>query len=173
MWKVIVLAAGLLMYMGGEAGSPAYTAGMSPGIVHAAEAGQAHSSESSPQSYGSLNGITLTDRKQDVIRKLGTPVEVKRDAISGVTEFHYKDMEVGLRRGLTEYVHVKPSAKSFRVEDRSVGMTSAQIRKTLGKPYFKAEDGDVYLNDGYALKVFKNRETGQITGVDLFFDYLE
>ena len=80
-------------------------------------------------------------------------------------------MEVGVRNGYTEYVHVKPSAASFQVEDQRIGMTTDQIRASLGKPYFKAEDGDVYLENHQALKVFIDRDSGEIAGIDLFFDY--
>lgn len=178
MWKVMVLMAALLAYSGGGSetpadGTPADGTGMPPAIVHAAAQAEPAHRDSLARSYGSLNGISLTDRKQDVIRKLGRPAGVDRDAIGGLTVFHYQDMEVGIRQGFTEYVRVKPSANDFRVENLKVGMTAGEVRASLGKPYFEAEDGDVYLRNHDALKVFLNRETGEITGIDLFFDYSE
>ncbi|AWP25740.1 hypothetical protein PVOR_30033 [Paenibacillus vortex V453] len=177
MWNVTLLMVGLLIYSGGggvvSEPQPQHTAGISqpPIILAASDVGQAHISDNSVESYGTLNGISLTDSKKDVIRKLGTPARTEQEDLSGITKLHYKDMEVGVRNGYTEYVHVKPSADSFQVEDQSIGMTTERVRASLGKPYFKAEDGDVYLENQNALKVYVDRDTGQIEGIDLFFDY--
>lgn len=175
MWNVALLMVGLLIYSGGggAVAEPQHAAGMSqPPIIHAAsDVGQAHNSDNAVESYGTLNGVSLTDNKHDVIRKLGTPARIEQEDLSGVTKLHYKDMEVGVRNGYTEYVHVKPSAVSFQVEGQRIGMTTDLVRASLGKPYFKAEDGDVYLENQNALKVFIDRDSGQIEGIDLFFDY--
>ncbi|OME89397.1 MULTISPECIES: hypothetical protein [Paenibacillus] len=175
MWNVALLMVGLLIYSGsgGAVAEPQPSAGMSPPpIIHAAsDVGQAQTSDNSTESYRTLNGISLTDNKRDVIRKLGAPARIEHEELTGMTKLDYKDLEVGVRNGYTEYVHVKPSAASFQVEDQRIGMTTNQIRASLGKPYFKAEDGDVYLEDHHALKVFIDRNSGEITGIDLFFDY--
>lgn len=175
MWNVALLMVGFLIYSGGggAVAEPQPSAGMSPPpIIHAAsDVGQAQTSDNSTASYGTLNGISLTDNKQDVIRKLGTPVRIEHEELTGITKLDYEDMEVGVRNGYTEYVHVKPSAASFQVEDQHIGMTTDQIRTSLGKPYFRAEDGDVYLENHQALKVFIDRDSGEIGGIDLFFDY--
>lgn len=175
MWNVALLMVGLLIYSGGggAVAEPQPSAGMSPPpVIHAAsDVGQAQTSDNSTKSYGTLNGISLTDNKHDVIRKLGTPARIEHDELTGITKLDYKDMEIGVRNGYTEYVHVKPSAVSFQVEDQRIGMTTDQIRASLGKPYFKAEDGDVYLENHQALKVFIDRDSGEIAGIDLFFDY--
>jgi len=52
-------------------------------------------------------------------------------------------------------------------------MSTDHVRASLGTPYFKAEDGDVYLENHHALKGYIDRDTGEIEGVDLFFDYSE
>lgn len=175
MWNVTLLMVGLLIYAGGggAVGDVQHTVGLlQPPVIHAAsKAGQAHTGDNSLKSYGVLNGISLTDHKHDVIRKLGTPERIEHEELSGLTIFYYEEMEVGVRNGYTEYVHVDSSASTFQLDDQRIDMTSAEVRAALGQPYFKAEDGDVYLENDNALKVFINRETGRITGVDLFFDY--
>lgn len=175
MWNVTLLMVGLLIFSGGGSAveETQHTTGFSqPPIIHtASEVGQAHTGDNSLKSYGALNGISLTDHKREVIRKLGPPERIEHEKLSGITIFHYKEMEVGIRNGFTEYVHVDSEASSFQLEDQRISMTPAQIRATLGQPYFKAEDGDVYLEDHNALKVYIDPNSGQITGIDLFFDY--
>jgi len=175
MWNVTLLMVGLLIYSGGGGAveEAQHTAGLSqlPIIHTASEVGQAHTGDNSLKSYGALNGISLTDHKREVIRKLGPPERIEHEKLSGITIFHYDEMEVGVRNGYTEYVHVDSNASSFQLEDERINMTPAQVRASLGQPYYKAEDGDVYLEDHNALKVYIDSESGQITGIDLFFDY--
>lgn len=175
MWNVTLLMVGLLIFSGGGGAveEVQHTTGLSqlPIIHTASEAGQAHTGDNSLKSYGALNGISLTDTKREVIRKLGPPESIEHEKLSGITIFHYKEMEVGVRNGYTEYVHVDSNASSFQLENQRISMTPAQVRATLGQPYFKAEDGDVYLEDHNALKVYIDSDSGQITGIDLFFDY--
>ncbi|GAB6927234.1 hypothetical protein JCM10914A_12170 [Paenibacillus sp. JCM 10914] len=176
MWNfIIIMTAGLWVFSGSGGGGtvPSDTSGMSqPVVVHAwLDVEQAHTSDNQLKSYGTLNGISLSDSKQDVISKLGSPAQIEHEPLSGIAVFRYPDMEVGIRSGYTEYVHVKPSATSFQVDGQRIGMTTNQIRASLGEPYFRAEDGDVYLENNNALKVFMDRDSGDIIGVDLFFDY--
>lgn len=177
MWNVALLMVGLMVYSGGggaaAAQQPAAEIWQAPVVHAAADVGQAHTGDNSSEGYGTLNGISLADTKRDIVRKLGTPARIEQDGLSGTTKLLYKDMEVGVRNGYTEYVHVKPSAESFQVEGQHIGMSTDHVRSSLGKPYFKAEDGDVYLENHYALKVYIDRDTGEIEGVDLFFDYSE
>lgn len=141
MWNVTLLMVGLLIFSGGGSAveETQHTTGFSqPPIIHtASEVGQAHTGDNSLKSYGALNGISLTDHKREVIRKLGPPERIEHEKLSGITIFHYKEMEVGIRNGFTEYVHVDSEASSFQLEDQRISMTPAQIRATLGQPYLK------------------------------------
>lgn len=175
MLNVVLLLLGMLSpYSGGVGDMPVSAAGMTAPVVHASMSWETPSQENDPiDSYETLNGIALTDTTEDVVRKLGEPLEITHDPLLGTTEYHYKDMSVGLNDGLTEYVHVKPSAKSIQVNDQSILLTTGYISASLGDPYFKAEDGDVYLHEHQAIKVFKDQPDGEIIGVDLFMDYSE
>lgn len=175
MWNVVLLLLGMLSPYSGEAGiEPASAAGMTSPVVHASMAVEPAVTQITPkESYETLNGIALTDRTEDVIRKKGEPLKVTHDALLGTTEYHYKDITVGLCDGLTEFVHVKPTAKSIQVNGQPILLTTGHISSALGKPFFKSEDGDVYVRNHQAIKVFKDQKSGEISGVDLFYDYSE
>lgn len=172
MWNVVLLLMGMLSpYSGGAGLEPVSAAGMTAPAVHASwsvhsPAGQ----ENVFEDFETLNEIALTDRTEDVLRKKGEPLKVTHEPLLRTTEYHYADMTVGLCDGLTEYVHVKPSAKSIQVNGQSVLLTTRELSSALGKPYHEGEDGDVYLRNHQAIKVFKDRGTGDISGVDLFFE---
>ncbi|WP_054956889.1 hypothetical protein [Paenibacillus dakarensis] len=173
MMNVVLLLVGMLSpYIGGEGIAPV-SAGMTAPVVYATTSLYAPvQQEEQIVGYETLNGIALTDDKEEVIRKLGEPLEVTHDQILGTTDYQYEDMIVGLNNGVTEYVHVKPSAESIQVNDQSILLTNGHISASLGEPYFVAEDGDVYVQNHHAIKVFKDHG-GQITGVDLFYDFSE
>lgn len=177
MLYVTLLMLGMLSpYSGGADFEPVFAAGMTAPVVHASVSlSPAVSAKQTEviKEYDSLNGVTLTDREEDVVRKKGEPLKVTQDPLLGTTEYHYKDMLVGLNDGFTEYVHVKSSANSIQVNDQSIFLTTGHLSASLGKPDHRAEDGDVYVEDDKALKVFKDHSAGNITGVDLFFKYSE
>lgn len=175
MLNVVLLLMGMLSPLSGGVGFPPVSATEMTAPVNQASM---LSDAPAPQKeqidrYETLNGIALADTAQDVIRKLGEPLEVTQDPLLGTTEYHYKDMTVGLFDGLTDYVHVEPSAKSIQVNDQSILLTTGHITDSLGHPYFKGEDGDVYVQDHQVIKVFKDHLDGNIVGVDLFFEYSE
>ncbi|MFC7678509.1 hypothetical protein [Paenibacillus sp. GCM10028914] len=175
MLDVVLLLLGMLSpYSGGVSTPPVSAAEMTVPVVHASMSWDTPAQQVEPiDSYETLNGIALTDRTEDVVRKLGEPLEVTHDRLLGTTEYHYSDMTVGLNGGLTEYVHVEPSAKSIQVNDQSILLTTGHVSASLGTPFFKGEDGDVYVQDHQAIKVFKDPHNGEIVGVDLFIDYSE
>ncbi|MGM1047461.1 hypothetical protein SAMN05661091_0674 [Paenibacillus uliginis N3/975] len=177
MLNVVLLLMGMLSPFSDGAGAlPVSAAGITAPVVHASMSFDSTVSVQQKEvieGYETLNGIDLTDRTEDVVRKMGEPLEVTHDPLLGMIEYHYKDMSVGFCDGLTEYVHVKPSARSIQVNDQSILLTTGHISTSLGDPDFKAEDGDVYVQDHQVIKVFKDRSSGEITGVDLFFDYSE
>ena len=175
MLNVVLLLMGMLSpYSGGPVVvEPVSAAGMTAPVVHASMPLDSVRTEEVIDGYETLNGIALTDRSEDVVRKMGEPLEVTRDPLLGTTEYHYQDMTVGLYEGLTEYVHVEPTARSIQVNNQSILLTTGHISTSLGEPDYKGEDGDVYVQDHQAIKVFKDQDAGIITGVDLFFDYSE
>lgn len=177
MLYVVLLIMGMLSpYSAGEGIEPVPASGMTAPVVHASMSLGSTASDQKKEvikGYETLNGIALTDRTEDVVRKKGEPLKVTHDPLLGTIEYHYKDMSVGLCDGLTEYVHVKPSARSIQVNGQSILLTIGHISTSLGKPDFKAEDGDVYVQDQQVIKVFKDRSAGEITGIDLFFKFNE
>lgn len=175
MLNVVLLLMGMLSPLSGGVGVPPVSAAeMTAPVVQASMPSNALvSHEERIDSYETLNGIALADTAEDVVRKLGEPLEVTQDPLIGTTEYHYKDMTVGLFDGLTDYVHVEPSAKSIQVNDQSILLTTGHITASLGEPFFEGEDGDVYVQDHQVIKVFKDQTDGDIVGVDLFFEYSE
>ena len=175
MLNIILLMLGMLSPYPGTAEDvePPANAGMSAPAVHASMTIAPALQEEGTESLESLNNISLADRTDDVIRKLGEPMEQLHEPLTGTMEFHYKDMIVGLSDGYTEYVHVRPWAGTIQINGQSVQLTTGELQSLLGSPDHELEDGDVYIRGEQVIKVFKDREADTITGVDLFFKYLE
>lgn len=121
--------------------------------------------------FDTVNGISLLDSKEDVIQKKGMPLEQAADELLDCLELSYEDAVVGICDGVTNYVHIPYSAVSMTVNGKQVGLTQEQLYRAFGEPYFIAEDGEVFLRGHHAIKVYREKSTGALLGVD-FFDEL-
>ena len=79
-------------------------------------------------------------------------------------------MKVGLCEdtGIINYVHIDATQDHIQINGERMDMDIESIRDTLGKPYFVAEDGEVYLRGTQALKVYMKQGSRHIEGIDLF-----
>jgi hypothetical protein len=131
-----------------------------------------YSSETSPSinRFDSLQGVALYATKEELLLAKGDPLAVTNDPLQGTEEYQYADVTVGVGEGYVLYVHVSPSqAQQFGLQVNGVGIDPMKdnVQSTLGKPYFIAEDGDVYMRGNNALKIYRNL-AGEFEGIDLF-----
>ncbi|MNO41102.1 hypothetical protein D3C76_312660 [compost metagenome] len=129
-------------------------------------------SETSPSidRFDSLQGVTLYATKEELLLTKGNPLTVTNDPLQGTEEYQYVDVTVGVGEGFVLYVHVSPTqAQQFGLQVNGVGIDPVKdnVQSTLGKPYFIAEDGDVYMRGNNALKIYRNL-AGEFEGIDLF-----
>ncbi|MDP4098069.1 hypothetical protein OIN60_15015 [Paenibacillus sp. P96] len=163
----LLMLAGLLSPFPGTSADPAAASPQVTGNVAQAVAGVREQSPAITQ-FTSLNGISLDDRKEDVLRKKGKPREVSEDWLLHSTEYHYADAVVGIRDGYVYYVHVDPGAMRVQVNDQWLPLDRRTLEQKLGGTQFTAEDGDVYVRGHKAIKVYTNPATGGLRAVELF-----
>lgn len=132
-----------------------------------------HPLESSPyiSSFDSLAGVSLYDSKDELVLTKGEPLSVVNDPWQNCLEYQYADMTAGVCEGFVQYVHVSANqAEQFGLYLNGVEIDPVKnnLLETLGTPYFISEDGDVYMRGNIALKIYRNMETGEWDGIDLF-----
>ncbi|MFB5678622.1 hypothetical protein ACE5KN_27370 [Paenibacillus terreus] len=166
MVQLMILSALLSPFSGADA-VPA--AASPPSADNAVQAVARHPGQPSSMSdFMTLNGISLDDREEDVLRKKGKPLKVTEDWLLHSTEYHYTDAVVGIRDGYVDYVHVDPEAKQVKINDRWLPLNRGTLAQELGGVQFAAEDGDVYIRGHKAIKVYTNPTSGELLAVELF-----
>ncbi|GAA0137349.1 hypothetical protein YSY43_41900 [Paenibacillus sp. YSY-4.3] len=124
--------------------------------------------------FESMGEVSLYDDRESVVRKKGEPLSINKDVYSGYTEYHYKDITVGLSEDLVYYVHMHMDESTgawagvIQLNGQWLPLQKQEITQALGEPDFKAEDGDVYIRDLAAIKIYRHPTTKAIVGVDLF-----
>ncbi|MDK8193658.1 hypothetical protein QP794_26605 [Paenibacillus sp. UMB7766-LJ446] len=122
------------------------------------------------QHFRTLNDISLDDSIDDILANKGQPVHKEHDPYLGCPEYEFKDVTVGLCEdtGVVNYVHIDAYEKRLKLNQEWIDMDIEDIRDALGKPYYVAEDGEVFLRGSQALKVYMKPGSNQIEGIDLF-----
>lgn len=148
---------------------PAALFTVQPQVVLAFE----HSLGFSPyiESFESLAGVSLYMPEEELLRVKGTPLAVTPDPWQECLEYVYADVSAGICNGLVLYVHVTPEQAGhfgLQLNEWEINPAQDNIRELLGSPDFVAEDGDVYLRGNDALKIYRNAQTGEWEGIDLF-----
>ncbi|WHX48437.1 hypothetical protein QNH46_20550 [Paenibacillus woosongensis] len=124
--------------------------------------------------FESMGEVSLFDDRDSVIRKKGKPLSINKDVYSGYTEYQYKDITVGLSEDFVYYVHVDVDASAegcpgkIQLNGQWLPLQKQEIAQALGEPDLKAEDGDVYIRDLAAVKIYRHPATKAIVGVDMF-----
>ncbi|QQZ61944.1 hypothetical protein JI735_04395 [Paenibacillus sonchi] len=122
-------------------------------------------------SFNSLAGVSLYMPLEELLQVKGSPLEVTPDPWQGCQEYHYADMSAGICEGAVLYVHVTPTeARQYGLylNDQRIEPHKNNLVEMLGTPDFVAEDGDVYMRGSTALKIYRNSQTGEWDGIDLF-----
>ncbi|MFB8377663.1 hypothetical protein ACWIE6_26950 [Paenibacillus taichungensis] len=122
------------------------------------------------QHFRTLNDISLDDSVDDILANKGRPVHKEHDPYLGCPEYQFKDVTVGICEdtGVVNYVHIDASEKRLKLNQEWIDMNIEAIRDVLGKPYYVAEDGEVFLRGSQALKVYMKPGSNHIEGIDLF-----
>lgn len=172
MLNAILLLIGLLSPLNGSSPSAddmamnSNAASFTPGVVQASLAhfGTRHERVTE---LDTLNDISLSDQTEDVIGKKGKPDKVTLDKLTGYTEYHYKDVTVGLFDGQVYYVHLGADAKEMKVNKQWVALQPSSLNRAFGPADYTAEDGDVYTRGYSAIKIYRDA-AGAVQGIDLF-----
>lgn len=132
-----------------------------------------HSQNVSPyiSSFDSLAGVSLYMPKEELLQVKGTPLTITPDPWQGCQEYHYAELSAGVCEDAVLYVHVTPAQAGqfgLRLNEQRIDPLRNNLSEMLGTPDFVAEDGDVYMRGNVALKVYRNAQTGEWDGIDLF-----
>ncbi|MNX13271.1 hypothetical protein D3C86_430710 [compost metagenome] len=138
----------------------------SPQVVQASFAHLGTRSERVSE-FDTLNDISLSDQTKDVTGKKGKPDKVTHDKLTGYTEYHYKDVTVGLFEDQVYYVHLGANAKEMKVNKQWIALQSSSLNRAFGTADYIAEDGDVYTRGYSAIKIYRDSK-GAVQGIDLF-----
>lgn len=173
MLNALVLLIGLLSPLNGSApASPDAAMGTevrlaSSSVAESASTLKQDAAITRMSDFNTLNDISLSDRRKDVLGKKGKPDKITKDPLTGYTEYHYKDVTVGLYEDQVYYVHLGANVKEMKVNRQWVAIQSTSLNRVLGPADYIAEDGDVYTRGYSAIKIFRNHE-GKVQGIDLF-----
>lgn len=69
--------------------------------------------------------------------------------------------------GEVSFVQVTATARSANVNGREIKLNDKDLKRALGKPQFRAEDGWGVANGSDSLKVFVD-DRGRLVSLDLF-----
>ncbi|CAJ1313580.1 hypothetical protein [Paenibacillus nuruki] len=119
------------------------------------------------EQYSRLNGISLADTREDVLRIKGKPYHIVENEL-GDQEYQYQDVNIGFQDQWITYISVPAKVGTITLDGQKITLGRDEIRKALGKPDFSAEDGEGYTNGLSALKVFTDSQTGALRSVDIF-----
>lgn len=121
-----------------------------------------------------INGISLSDDVETIVKHKGEPISVRKDEFFGDTKIlEYRDCRVAVGDYGVEYVEVTPEQKQITIDGKQVANNLQALEKTLGEPYWVAEDGLVYTQDKQALKLFVDPDSGQLKSVHFFSSITE
>ncbi|QUL54245.1 hypothetical protein KDC22_28695 [Paenibacillus tritici] len=129
------------------------------------------STDSYISSFDSLSGISLYMPEDSLLRTKGTPLQIAPDPWADCLEYQYADVSAGVCGGVVLYVHASPSQAEqygLKLNDRQLNPQTMNVQDILGAPDFEAEDGDVYIRGTAALKIYRNMDSGEWNGLDLF-----
>jgi hypothetical protein len=122
-------------------------------------------------SFDSLAEISLYMPEEALLQIKGIPLQIAEDPWVDCLEYQYADSSAGVCDGIVLYVHASPAqAEQFglKLNGQELNPVTTSLQETLGTPDFEAEDGDVYIRGSAALKVYRNMDTGEWAGIDLF-----
>nr|WP_145406032.1 hypothetical protein [Paenibacillus xylanexedens] len=124
------------------------------------------------EQFRTLNGVSLEERKNELLARMGQPSAIKEDRYLGCDEYHFDDVNVGICEdtGMIQYVHVEGFQEHWSLNGTVLPMQIDAIHQALGEPHYVAEDGEVYLRGHYAIKVYMKPGSSEIRGIDLFDD---
>ncbi|MCM3749099.1 hypothetical protein M3223_17215 [Paenibacillus pasadenensis] len=121
--------------------------------------------------FRNVNGISLADGKEDVVTKLGIPESALKDELfEEQTLWSYPEMKIGFIEETIDYISVSPEAGYIKLNGAKLPFSVEGWVETFGEPMFKAEDGVGYVDaNGFAAKLFLDRDSGLVISIDFFW----
>jgi hypothetical protein len=123
----------------------------------------------SAQKQWQIDGIRLGDLASEVRGEWGNPGKIESDEWHNECEvWSYADgKNVGLCEGEVSFVQVTATAQSANVNGRDIKLIDKDLKRALGKPQFRSDDGWGVVNGSDSLKVFVD-DRGELVSLDLF-----
>ncbi|QGG55322.1 hypothetical protein NYE40_06925 [Paenibacillus sp. FSL W8-1187] len=145
-----------------RAASPAYSAFLQD---------EAAMSEEPALDFSEVNGVGLSDAKEQVVTEIGIPQSAQRDELlPEQTAWTYPGMEVGFTGGSVEYVSVPAGEGRIELESGSLPISLEGWTEAFGQPMFTADDGVGYVDErGFAAKLFLDPLSGELVSIDFFW----
>ncbi|AJY73884.1 hypothetical protein [Paenibacillus beijingensis] len=121
--------------------------------------------------FGMINGVSLSDGKADVMRKLGLPAAAPADEqLSSRTSWIYPGITIGFDGDQLNYILIPKEAGEVKVGGLTLPVDIEAWKNAFGKPDFEAEDGFGYVDaNGMAAKLFVDGSSGKLTSIDFFW----
>lgn len=117
----------------------------------------------------SVNGITLYDDTDSLIRKMGPPIQVAKDPLfEDEVTYTYPDMQVTFIDGIVDYIEIGPGTEVILLDQTKLPPTKEAIQAILGEPNYKVEDGWVYQRNDALLKLFIHADSGQLHSITYY-----
>ncbi|USB32625.1 hypothetical protein [Paenibacillus sp. YPG26] len=172
MLSAILLLIGLLSPLNGPSATAqdqVINSAARPDSSQVMQASYSHSGIKSERvdEFDTLSDISLSDQTKDVIGKKGKPDKVTHDKLTGYTEYHYKDVTVGLYDDQVYYVHLGAKVKEMKVNEQWIALQPSALERALGPADYIGQDGEVYTRGYSAIKIYRDAQ-GAVQGIDLF-----
>ncbi|MNZ96097.1 hypothetical protein D3C78_1152770 [compost metagenome] len=117
----------------------------------------------------SINGISLYDSQDDVVRKLGEPVQVIQDPhLKDMSTYSYKGMNIVFRSDYIEVVEIVEGSDSLLIDGQRHEATLSHLTGLLGKPDYETEEGIVFERDDALLKLCIGPGSSELTYIHYF-----
>ncbi|MCD1261210.1 hypothetical protein B5M42_020635 [Paenibacillus athensensis] len=154
----------------GAAGGGGAPAREGPASAQAGAAGASEPTAASDDAavFSSVEGLTLSDRYEQVVAKKGMPYDVQKDPEPGLYTYRYPSMDVGFMDGEVWYVSVPVEVGSLDINGKRVALTLEALRERLGEPDYTAEDGLVYQRRETLIKLFVDPTTKELLSVSYY-----
>lgn len=108
-----------------------------------------------------VNGISLYDDREGVIRKLGKPDAVERDEwLPELDIYQYPGMQIGFAEQFIQYVDIDIS-EGLVIDDIVLEASVDALKAAFGEPDYIAEDGLVFQRGEAVFKLFLDDATGR------------
>jgi hypothetical protein len=127
-----------------------------------------------PLRLASLNGISLSDDLKTIYEIKGEPLRIVEDEIfKSSRTYVFQDCTIGMTDGAVKNIVVPVSAIKIEIDGQTIPLELERLKEKLGTPFFISEDGIVYKDGDYVIKIYLDNQTGLVHSVSYFHSGLQ